>query len=337
MNRRIAGAVLLLVLCLCSLAQAGNGQSMTTPLSDQARSIDGIWRLMLWVCGAVYVLVLLALGAAVVHGRRNALRAAPARRERGVAVGLVMWTVVIGLILAGLSTASFLVDRELLPEAGEAALRIRITGHQWWWQVEYPDADPSRLLVTANQLHLPLGRPVRLELASADVIHSLWIPALQGKRDLIPGRRTELSVTAREAGRFRAQCAEFCGLQHAHMAMEVAVDPAPAFEAWRAQQLQPAGPPRDARAQQGLQVFLQRGCGNCHTVRGTPAAGRVAPDLTHLAARRLLAAGSMPFNRGWLAAWIADPQQRKPGNHMPVIPLEPAELDALLAYLTQLQ
>jgi cytochrome c oxidase subunit 2 len=186
-------------------------------------------------------------------------------------------------------------------------------------------------------LHLPLGVPTRIELESADVIHSLWIPALQGKRDLIPGRTTSLTVTPRQAGVYRAVCAEFCGMQHAHMAMEVHVEEREAFEAWRSRQLANAVPPADALAQAGAAVFQQKGCGNCHAIRGTDASGKVAPELTHFASRTTLAAGSFPRNRGWVAAWLADPQQQKPGTHMPVIRLEPQEADALLAYLMQLR
>jgi cytochrome c oxidase subunit 2 len=313
--------------------------SMLVPVAEQSQAIDWIWRVMLWVCAFFYVLVVVATLAAVVRGHRRRVEergAAPG--DRGAVVGLVVWTALIASTLTGLATASFLVDRRLWQSETAEALPIRVTGHQWWWEVEYPDpADPSRTFRTANELHLPLDRPARLELQSADVIHSLWIPALHGKRDLIPGRTTSLTVTPRAPGAYRAVCGEFCGLQHAHMAMEVHVEADAAFADWQARQRRPAVVPVDPVARVGADVFLQKGCGHCHSIRGTPAAGQVAPELTHFASRSRLAAGSFPRNRGWVAAWLSDPQQQKPGNHMPVVRLTPQEADALLAYLMQLR
>src|SRR5581483_789696 len=226
-------------------------------------------------------------------------------------------------------------DRRLI--ARDAALTIRVTGRQWWWQLDYLDPDANRQFTTANELHLPLGRTVHLELVSDDVIHSFWVPNLAGKRDLIPGRINELELTPRRIGTFRGTCAEFCGLEHAKMAILVKVEDEKSFAAWRERQLSAAAEPRDARSERGRQYFLSTTCAMCHTIRGTTAASRAGPDLTHLAARTTLAAGTLPLNAGSLGAWLADPQRQKPGCNMPAIDIEPEDLDALVGYLMSLE
>jgi len=184
---------------------------------------------------------------------------------------------------------------------------------------------------------LPVGVPVRIRLHSNDVIHSFWVPSLAGKQDLIPGRETDVTITPEKVGIYRGQCAEFCGVQHARMALVVNVDSYRDFIKWWERQLQPAPPPRTALAQAGYNYVTQRECAMCHNISGTSASGRVAPDLTHLASRRSIAAGTMPMGRGNLYGWIADPQSIKPGNKMPTIGLEPNELHAVVAYLETLK
>jgi cytochrome c oxidase subunit 2 len=178
---------------------------------------------------------------------------------------------------------------------------------------------------------------VRLELASTDVIHSFWAPSLTGKMDLIPGRTNTLDLIAERAGVYAGQCAEFCGLQHAHMGVLVVAEPRPAFDAWMERQLRPAAEPEDDLAKRGRDLFVNRACMMCHGVRGTPAAARTGPDLTHLASRRFIAAGVLPNDPASLRAWIADPQAIKPGSNMPKVELAPDELDALVAYLGTLE
>jgi cytochrome c oxidase subunit 2 len=247
--------------------------------------------------------------------------------------GAVAGTVVI---IAILSLASFFTTRALNAETTDP-LVIRVRGSQWWWDVTYLDAQPRRTLISANEIHIPVGRPVRVELAATDVIHSFWVPSLAGKQDLIPGRNNALTFTARHAGVYRGQCAEFCGLQHAHMALfVVASDPA-GFATWREAQLQPAREPADAEQERGRVVFVAKACSACHTIRGTLAAGTLGPDLTHVASRRTIAAGIFETTRGTLAAWIADPQTIKPGNNMPMVPLTADELRAVSAYLANLK
>jgi cytochrome c oxidase subunit 2 len=190
---------------------------------------------------------------------------------------------------------------------------------------------------TANELHLPVNRPALIELRSNDVIHSLWVPNLSGKRDLIPGRINHLVVTPRRIGLFRAQCAEFCGLEHAFMALDVQVDSASDFEAWRERALSPARMPATASERMGQQVFMQHACVLCHTISGTDAHGVTGPDLTHFGSRRTIAGGVLANERETLAGWIANPQAYKPGTNMPAVTLSGNDMAALVDYLESLQ
>jgi len=324
----------LLVSAAALLPACAGVQSSLDPSGDQARAIDVIWQVMLWTCTVLYVAVLVALAVALLRRESTAADDHPA--ERRTTALLVLWTGFIAVVLVGFTAASYAVDRDLLARDPDA-LHVRVTAKQWWWQVEYLDPDPSKQFITANELHLPVDRMTRIELAAGDVIHSLWIPNLNGKTDLIPGRKTDLALTPRRVGRFRGQCAEFCGLQHAHMALDIQVDSAAGFAAWKQRQLQPAIFPARADARHGAALFQSSACVMCHAISGTEANGRTGPDLTHFASRRTIAAGTRPLTRGDLAAWIADPQRIKPGNNMPAVDLEPDELNALVAYLMTLQ
>jgi cytochrome c oxidase subunit 2 len=210
---------------------------------------------------------------------------------------------------------------------------IKLTGYRWWWKIEYSDPSPHKHVITANEIHIPVGRPVLINTHSQDVIHSFWIPELHGKNDLIPGHPSAIWLQADRPGIFEGQCAEFCGLQHAHMRLLVVAEPEQKFQEWLDGQRQPARPPGDPVAQRGMQVFVTGPCALCHSVRGTDAAGQVAPDLTHLGSRATLAAGTLPNSPGHLGGWIVDPQSVKPGNAMPSMSLSPEDLQALLAYL----
>jgi cytochrome c oxidase subunit 2 len=205
----------------------------------------------------------------------------------------------------------------------------------WWWEVRYPEQG----IVTANEIHVPAGQAVKLELTSVDVIHSFWAPSLHGKRDMIPGLTTTFWIQADQSGVYRGQCAEYCGLQHANMAFVVVALPPDEFAAWMSERSAaparpaPAAPPSPADLPRGLAVFLRAGCAKCHSIRGTPAEGKLAPDLTHIGSRQTLAAGTVPNNRGNLAGWIANPQALKPGAKMPATYLPPEELFDLVSYL----
>jgi cytochrome c oxidase subunit II len=308
-------------------------QSALHPAGPQAASIGHLWWLMFWTCTVVYVLVMFVLAVAV----RRRRGAGPATSERRLTVSVAAASAVTIVILFGLLFASVWTGRAIASLATSEALGLQITGNQWWWDVEYLSPNPSARVRTANELHLPAGRPVRIELRSNDVIHSFWVPNLHGKMDLIPGRQTVLWLQADAPGVYRGQCAEYCGLQHAHMALTVVVHAPDAFEQWLSAERRPALPPGTPEQQRGLEVVERGPCAMCHAVRGTDAGGRTAPDLTHLASRTTIAAGTVPNTRGYLAGWIADPQHVKPGAKMPATGLSAEELQAVLAYLETLK
>jgi cytochrome c oxidase subunit 2 len=223
-------------------------------------------------------------------------------------------------------SAAVQADTALLP-----AVTVHLTGHQWWWQVEYPDQQ----VVTANEIHVPVGVPIQLRLTSEDVIHSFWVPQVSGKVDLIPGKINLLTLRPDQPGIYRGLCGEFCGLQHAHMHLRLVVEPAEQFVRWLTREQQAPVPPATPEAAEGQRIFIAR-CGECHTVRGSTDGTR-GPDLTHLASRQTLGAGIHENNRANLAGWTAEAQAMKPGNKMPTIPLGGAELSALLTYLESLE
>lgn len=215
------------------------------------------------------------------------------------------------------------------------ALTIEVTGNQWWWQARYLSDDPGQVFATANEIHIPVGRPVRVRLATQDVIHSFWVPALAGKTDTIPGRTNITWLEADRPGRYAGQCTEYCGEQHAHMAFTVFADPPAAFEAWRRRQLVDAPPPATPEAVEGQQLVVEH-CGACHTIRGTEAGGMAGPDLTHLMSRTTLASGAVANTPGGLSGWIGNPQAIKPGTKMPTLLLSGPQLAAVRAYLLTL-
>jgi cytochrome c oxidase subunit 2 len=274
--------------------------------------------------------VVLALTAAALFWRRGAT---PNERTvtRWVLIGGVgASAVAVGaLFVASLQTLGALVAPPAAPP-----ITVEVTGYQWWWSVTY--AEPDERFATANEIHVPVGVPVQVRLRSADVIHSFWVPSLAGKIDLIPGKSTEMWLQADRAGVYRGQCAEYCGLQHARMALLVIAQPPQEFEAWRQAQRRPAVPPTDLVAARGMELFA-RNCAGCHAVRGAPFHGRSGPDLTHVAGRRTLAAGMLDNVRGALAGWIANPQVLKPGTRMPHITLGGEDLHALVRYIEGLR
>jgi cytochrome c oxidase subunit 2 len=217
-------------------------------------------------------------------------------------------------------------------------MQIEVTGEQYWWRIIYMGEDGQPAFETANELHIPVGRPVELSLKTADVIHSFWVPGLSGKLDMIPGLTNTLPVRANEAATARGQCAEYCGAQHAQMAFAVTAAPPADYENWLARESGPAAETETGQASTGRDLFISAGCGACHAVRGTGAAGRVGPDLTHFASRRYIGAGALPNRPDNLVNWIANPDHFKPGNEMPPFAALPAEqLDAIAAYLESLK
>jgi cytochrome c oxidase subunit 2 len=313
-------------------------QSALDPHGVQAEGLVRLIGATVAVCTLVWVLVASVLLRALWRGRRQPAdgTGVDERTEKRMRTTITVAVAVTVLTVVALTAISFVATRRITA-TDPAAMVIRVRSWQWWWEVTYPDASPDRTLVTANEIHVPVGRTVRIELAAADVIHSFWVPNLAGKMDMIPGRDNTLTFRATRAGTYRGQCAEFCGLQHAHMAFIVIADEPADFEAWRVAQLAPAVAPEQAQAQAGREVFLAKACASCHTVRGTDAAGTLGPDLTHVGGRRTIAAGLFETTRGSLAAWIADPQRLKPGNNMPMVDLSADELNAVAAYLEGLR
>jgi cytochrome c oxidase subunit II len=328
------------LVCLCAAAMTaaacsglstwlgGGSQSALFPAGRDAEHIDVLFRIM--TAGAL--LIWLAVVAIAVYsirvGQSHSQRAANLLILGG---GVAAPTVVLGaLIVYGMPLVPSVLS---LPEGG---LSIRVTAKQWWWRFEY--LTPSGPIETANELRLPVGERVALELASPDVIHSFWVPSLAGKMDMIPGRVTRLALEPTRTGTFRGTCAEYCGASHALMAFSVVVMEPEEFRAWLEQEARPAETPSDAEAARGRTVFIANGCTACHTIRGTSAPSRIGPDLTHLGSRRHIAAAALPNDRAMLARWIADTDNIKPGVHMPAFrALPPDELSALAAYLSGLK
>jgi cytochrome c oxidase subunit II len=335
MMRRPTSLALLLPLLVSG---CGGWQSALDPRGPQAGDISWLFWGFTWFLSLVWVATMVALAIALWPRRRareDAIGAEPARERRKMMIvgGAVAFTGLSVLALTGLSYGG----QKRFYSARPESLTVRLTGHQWWWEARYEDAQPSRIFTTANEIHIPVGERVTFQLASSDVIHSFWVPNLSGKLDLIPGVDNRLQLVADNPGVYRGQCAEFCGYQHAHMGLIVVAEPRETFDAWREAQLRAAATPADDESRRGQQVFLSKPCISCHTVRGTPAGGRVGPDLTHLGSRQYLASARLPLTRGTLAAWIIDPQTIKPGAHMPMTGVAPDEVDPLLTFLTGLR
>lgn len=311
------------------------------PAGIQAQRIHSLWQSTLWLCTAVFAAILLALVLALLRARSRAARegAQPVgsrAHSPGTRTSVFVAAAVCSLLLAGLVAADVWTDRALsrLPVAN--ALHIEMTGVQWWWQARYPAEDGPAFAV-ANELHVPVGRPVIVTLKSVDVIHSFWVPELHGKKDMLPGRTTTIEFRADRAGTWRGECAEFCGLQHALMAFSITAEASESYGQWRAQQQAPAAPVVGGEALRGQSLFMASRCAQCHTVRGTSATGALGPDLTHVASRATIAAGTVLNSPSNLAAWIVHPQGLKAGTTMPDSPLQPDEVSALVAYLSSLE
>lgn len=294
-----------------------------------------------WGLGIVSIVVTLVIALLLLAAvlRRRARPADPSelavhRDEGGMAwvyIGVGVSTVVlIGCVV----WTMFTVAAVAMPR-NAADLTLQVTASQWWWSVRYKSDEPARIFTIANEIHIPVGRPVRLELSSQDVIHSFWIPQLGGKMDVIPGQTNAMWLQADRPGVYRGQCGEYCGAQHAHMAMYVVADSLPDYVTWMREQLQDAATPSSEPLRQGAQAFLAH-CAACHAVRGTPAGGILGPDLTHLMSRSTIGAGLLRNTPGNLAAWIADAQALKPGSRMPTLALSGPDLSAVVTYLETL-
>ncbi len=309
-------------------------QSTLAPHSDFGRAIDRLFTDIFWWAALVFAVVETLLLVAIVRFRHRPGRAAP-RPTHGHTLLEIAWTIAPAVILVFVAVPTV---RTIFVTAGTAppdALKVDVVGHQWWWEYRYPELG----IVTADEMHVPLGRPVQVAITSADVIHSFWAPMLGGKRDAIPGHVNRIAFRADSAGEYWGQCAEFCGASHANMRLRVFVDSGPAFETWvRDQRAAPAPPAPGSAAEQGRTVFARSACIGCHTVQGV-SAGVIGPNLTHVGSRRTIAGGMFPNDSAHLAQWIADAPALKPGSIMTRMkpPLTDADIAALVAYLQSLQ
>lgn len=328
---------------LASAAIFPGHQSPLNPVGSQARHIEHTLLLIFFITSIVYVIVIAVLTFGILrnHAREGFLPHTlvedpdvdkKATYVVGAALGLTVVLLFVMLI------SSFITSHRTAVLANSSSLKINVYGHQWWWEVEYPmHEQPYRMVRTANEIHVPVGSTITVHATSRDVIHSFWAPNIHGKKDLLPGYENDLTFEVDQPGTWRGQCAEFCGLQHAHMAFDIVAQTREDFDRWYVQQLTSAPEPSTPEAKHGQQVFLSRPCVMCHTVRGTSANSTVGPDLTHIASRSMIAAGTLKNTRGNLAGWVSNAQSIKPGCRMPPNPMPAADLNDLLAYLETLR
>lgn len=318
-------------------------QGALEPEGPHASSIAGLGALFFWICLVVFVSVVgMALWAFARAARRGVGAGheplpIAANTERSAARAVGAATVVSVLLLAAMLVASIATGRSLEDLAPPKPLRVKVTGHQWWWNIEYPGNRPDEQVVTANELYVPAGVPVELELQSADVIHSFWIPNLDGKHDLIPSHSTKTVLIADYPGSYAGRCAEFCGYQHAHMDLVLVALPPSDFLAWLASQRGPAHEPQTASERRGRELVERGPCALCHNIAGSAARGGVGPDLSHFAGRATLAAGAAPREREPLRRWLRNPNELKPGAQMPAVALNDQDLNAVVDYLESLR
>jgi cytochrome c oxidase subunit 2 len=329
----------LLVLVQLGSVRGATNQSVLEPSGPLANRVASLWWFALVTASIVWLATLGSLWWAASRARRRERQGEelPADGERRMTRGVTIAVSATVVILLVFLVTDLSVGRTLDPVPRAHPLTIELTGKQWWWDVTYADTSPSGRFKTANEIHIPVGQPVLFVLNARDVIHSFWVPNLAGKKDLIPGYTQSMWFQADTAGDYRAQCAEFCGLQHAKMALHVIAEAPADYERWVAAQRAPGKTPVDSVTDRGREVFVTGPCAMCHNVTGTSASATNGPDLTHLASRRTIAAGTLPNTRGALAGWIVDPQRVKPGAKMPPNQLSTSDLDAQLTYLQSLK
>lgn len=330
---------------LATMAALGGCNHYQTALggdaAESANFIKLFW-VFLAVCAFMYVLIIGWMVVAIVRSHNSE---DPLIEEKGThhestpALNpmLACWAALILVGLSVLTVFSFFTDRSNAANAAHPKLIVNVTANQWWWDVKYTTEGATMQVRTANELHLPVDLPAEVTLESNDVIHSFWVPNLAGKQDLIPGRVTDVQLWPKKTGLFRGQCAEFCGIQHTHMALDVTVESEADFRNWLAAQQQSAQSPQSPLELAGQKYVTSGPCAVCHNISGTSAGGSVGPDLTHFASRRSIAAGTLPMSDSNLRTWIADPQSPKPGTKMPKIPMKPDQMNAVVAYLERLK
>jgi cytochrome c oxidase subunit 2 len=321
-------------------------QSALDAAGVQASTIAKLWWLFFVVCAAVYVAVMIFLllplrnrrsAAGVIHSDLPILKP-KAEQQKSLAWVVSGCLALTALIVFWLSLSDFFTQRVLGALAREKdPLRVRVTGQQWWWKIEYKQTISSNMVTDANELHIPVGRAVELELVSSDVIHSFWVPNLHGKRDLVTGHPTKIWIRADRKGIFEGQCAEFCGMQHAKMRLLVVAEEPAKFDQWFHAQQQTARVPETETQKRGYAVFMSRTCIMCHNISGTPANGQLGPDLSHVGSRPRVAGAYLQNTRSNLVHWVLNAQEIKAGSRMPQHHLGMDEVECLADYLESLK
>jgi cytochrome c oxidase subunit II len=310
-------------------------QTSLDPRSDFAEMIDGLWNLTLVLGVGVAVIVFAILAYILVRFRHVPGSPPPAQVHGNTRLELA-WTLIPAVLIAIIAVPTVRVIFATQAQAPANAIPIDVYGWQWWWEFRYPLANGDTV-VTANEIHVPVGQPIELRMTSRDVIHSFWVPQMGGKRDVIPNRLNRIVFTPYEPGVYLGVCAEFCGESHALMRMRLIAHPPEQFERWLANEARPAVEPVDSAIVLGQQLVTAGACAGCHIVRGTNAQfARTGPDLTHIARRSTIAAGILENNAENMAAWLRDPQAIKPGALMPNLGYSEQEIRYMVAYLQTL-
>jgi cytochrome c oxidase subunit II len=312
-----------------------SSQSPLAPHSGPAQDISTLWWWMLGIAAVVFAGAVALIVLSYFRRRRAGLPILGENEQATSALVILFGIAIPVVVLVALFIVANLVvvPKTDAPKASSTQMTIDVVGHQWWWEVRYPGSSA----VTANEIHIPVGTRVNVVVSTADVIHSFWVPELNRKVDMIPGHPNRLLLYSSKPGQFRGQCAEFCGVQHAHMSMVVIAEPQDQFRTWLTNMARPAVAPVTPAQRAGQKVFLSNACASCHQLRGTPARGVIGPDLTHMATRSTLAALTIPNRKGYLGGWILDPQHIKPGNRMPGLNLSGTDFRNVLDYLESLR
>lgn len=331
--RRSAAQVALPALFAVFVTACAGAHSITEPRSPEARSINRSYWLLFWLAAGVYVVVISLVLVAIARRRSTDRQGNLERFDNRLIVtgGLIVPGVILGI--TAVVTVHVANDLSPADAAANAPVQITVEGKDWWWRVEYPHDG----VITANEIHVPVGEAVDITLISDDVIHSLWIPELNGKQDLVPGQVNHLRFTADTIGKYLGRCAEFCGIQHARMLFVVFVDSQSDYQSWLNGNRTAARTAADDQARQGEQILTTNACAGCHTIRGTPADGTFGPDLTHVGSRSTIAAGVLSNTPADMRHWLDKTQTVKHGALMPELDLTNSQLDALVAYLEGLK
>ncbi len=336
-NQRLLWVLALESLSILALSLAGcapTPQTTLLPKSDYADQIQRLLELVLVLAAVVFVVVEGVLIYAIVRFRKRKGQGVP-HQTHGSQKLEIAWTFAPVVILAVITVPTIGTIFATQQPAPADALEVKVIGHQWWWEFKYPSQD----IVTANEIHIPVGKPISFVMTSSDVIHSFWVPQLAGKRDVFPNRETRITFTPNAPGTYLGQCAEFCGLSHANMRFRVVVGTPEEFQAWVKAQKAPFSAPTAELAKKGQQIFFATppGCVACHTIDGTQARGLVGPNLTRMGARGTIAAGTLENTPDNAARWLRDPEAVKPGSKMPNLHLSESEISALVAFLESMK